>query len=143
MILLFVDCPFLVDCTFFGAFHVSFKQPAPQPGAPHPSWIAPSWVHSTSLQTTSPSTRCSALLVDCTFLGAFYVSFKQPAPQPGAQRTPRGLHLPRCIPRLFQTTNQVQRTGSIYISSVIESPLRTNTFPHQDGCLWSAFTVSY
>jgi hypothetical protein len=110
MILLFVDCTFLVDCTFFGAFHVPFEQPAPQPGAAHPSWIAPSSVHSTSLsnnqpinpsqrtprrlhllrcipravRTTSPSTRCSAPLVDCTFFGAFHVSFKQPAPQPGA-----------------------------------------------------------
>jgi hypothetical protein len=104
--------PLFVDCTFFGAFHVPFEQPATQPGAAH--WrkcTAPDFlfVH-----------RPFPLFVDCTFFGAFHVPFEQPAPQPGAA------HLRKCnapdflfvdctffgafhVP--FQHRNQVQRTG--------------------------------
>jgi hypothetical protein len=47
-----------VDCTFFGAFHLTLEQPAPQPGAAH-------------------LRKCNApdfIFVDCTFFGAFHLT---------------------------------------------------------------------
>jgi hypothetical protein len=121
---------------------------------PISSWIAPSWVHSTCRSNTHHRNQVhtqhrnqvqrtggsaphqTPLFVDCTFLGAFHVSFEQTTPQPGAahrrKRTApdsplRGLHLLRCIPRVLRTTSTATRC------SALEEVHRTrfpSTIPH-------------
>jgi hypothetical protein len=95
------------------------------------SWIAPSWVHSTCLsdnqhlnqvqRTEESAPHQTPLFVDCTFLGAFHVSFEHPSPQPGAAHSRkctapdsplRGLHLLGCIPRVVRTNNAATRCSA-------------------------------
>jgi hypothetical protein len=113
---------------------------------PPSSWIAPSWVHSTCLsdnqhlnqvqRTEESAPHQTPLFVDCTFLGAFHVSFEQTTPQPGAahrrKRTApdsplRGMHPGRCNPRVLRTTSTATRC------SALEEVHRTrfpSTIPH-------------